>query len=125
MGSAKNVVWIVVLLALIVGAVVFGISRMRRGDVAPPERVTRQPIEMIDIETLELITQSLSEWDDSGHEGVYFKNPKTGKYTMTLPKACRSCGQKIPLPAPPGELAPGEIPLPSAPYVCPRCGGRP
>ena len=127
MASAKNVVWIVVLVALIVGAVVFGISRTRRGEMKMPETFAGRPLEMIDVETLELITQSASEWNEGGHEGVYFENPQTGRYTMTPPQVCKSCGEKIPAPPPPEEASRGrgEIPVPSAPYACPRCGGRP
>ena len=120
MGSVKNIVWIVILLALIVGAVVFGISRTRRGETKMREKGAAQPMELIDVETLELITQPLNKWESNGKAPERFKNPKTGKYTMTYPMRCRLCGEKIPLPDNPEAYT--AIGGTAPEYVCTRCG---
>jgi len=128
MASAKKVVWVVVLLVILVGAVVFCISRLRRGTPKMPEKITGKPLELIDTETLELITRSVAEWDKGGRKGVYFKNPKTGKFTMSPAMTCPHCGQKIPIPewmlAGAGPGRPGSTGGGPAghEFKCPRCG---
>ena len=133
MATAKNVVWIVVLLAIIASAIVFGIKASRKGPIEPTDWVLAQPAEKIDSETLEVMKKSLGEWEKLGSREGRYKNPDTGAYTMVPTMTCPACGEKIPSPffvisAPAGSgMSEGGTPAGEdreylAGYKCPRCG---
>jgi len=134
---AKKIVSIGILLLVIAGAVYYGVTKFGRPSAKPPKWVLARPLELIDCESLELITRSRGEWQALGQKDGKFKNPATGAYTMVVPIICASCGKKIP---------PAEMPeaLKARPedsseealaaladerrkirtkYRCPRCGG--
>ena len=111
-----KIVSIVALVIVIIGAIGFCVFRVKGKGKTAPSWVMDQPIEAIDTETMELITKSLGEWKSLGEKGGMYKNPSTGKYTMTVPMVCGSCGQKIPPPA--DAATPGAM----LKYKCPECG---
>ena len=105
--------------------------------VTPPnesEWVWTSKVSKIDVKTLEVVEMTLREWhgkcapDKTGR----FKNPKTGKCTMTDIMACAACGKQIPVP----QLPDSALNLPEREkaaamdkarqeYKCPRCGQSP
>ena len=92
----------IVIIALLIVVVVATVITARRvaSKPAPPSWVLDQKVQKIDFKSLELVTESLSDWsgkyapDASGR----FKNPKTGEYTVVDTMICKSCGERIPLP---------------------------
>jgi len=140
--NKKNILTIVGLLVVIIAAVTFIVVRMSgRGRPREPEAISREPLELIDTETLELMTKPMSEWRRLAVSPGVYKNPKTGRATMVVPFVCRACGQKIPHPAASATTTPGktvttptgqEIQLPGRidpsfmmNAKCPRCGKNP
>ena len=146
--EGKKIAVIVVLLAVVIGAVVFTVKRTTSGPQAP-SWVLDQVVQKIDIKTLELVKAPTRDWmgkyapDASG----YYKNPKTGEYTVAETMQCISCGQLIPVMQLPAELRGKPVartPMPGASadrqppgkggvdpeaimklqreYKCPRCG---
>jgi len=101
-----------------------------------PKRVLEAPVEKIDIQTLELVTQQWQVWQKLGQMDGRYKNPRTGKYMMVAPITCRACGEKMPEPEmPPRPEARGNPFDPEAQrkyeeqcrkillnHKCPKCG---
>jgi rRNA maturation protein Nop10 len=135
----KRKIWLLVIVAMLLVVAGFCWQRaMRRSK--PPEWVLAEPVEKIDAETLELMTLPRSKWDSLGEKLGWFKNPKTGKYTMAEPARCPHCGEMIPLPQVPkapqitaDDLKAGHVPPAAAAYLkemediwskykCPKCG---
>jgi len=130
MESAKKISVIVILLVVIIGAAIYGIKKLS-GRVVVPEEVRGRPVEMIDSETLEIITLSNGEWTALGKKDGAYKNPNTGTYTMVPPGICGACGEKIPFPRVPGigsadpavRMAAREQAMKMLKeHKCPRCG---
>jgi len=133
MEGGKKVLAVVVLLVVIVGAVGL-ILKNTKDRNAPPTPIMKQPIELIDAETGELMTRSLQEWKDGGMQENRYKNPNTGKYTMAEPIKCYSCSEVIPMPLLP-NVDPNTTPPEDMPRLsdertakknaarCPKCGG--
>jgi len=131
----KRSIWLLAgLLVIAAAVVVVGIKRSNLGTPKPPPWVDKQPAELIDIETLELITKSLGEWQELGMDHGKYKNPNTGRYTMVHPIRCPACGALIPGVERPPELQ-GDITdleavreieqaflRAKAEYKCPKCG---
>jgi len=102
----------------------------------PPKWVLETPVEKIDIQTLELVTQRWQEWQKLGQAHGKYKNPRTGKYSMVAAMTCRTCGEKIPEPTmPPRPKGRGNPFDPESRrkyeeqcknvrlnYKCPKCG---
>jgi len=139
--NRKKIMTIVGLLAVVVVAVVFAVKMTVRGRPKEPEAISKAPMELIDTETLELITKSNAEWRKlAAGPGVY-KNPKTGRATMVVPFVCHACGKKIPHPAAAATTSAGKtVTTPSGQKIqlpsrvdpsfmknakCPRCGKNP
>jgi len=127
MSSWKRIVVVVLLAAVISVAVVYTV-RSNFADPKPPPHIMNVLVERIDVNNLELITLSLSEWEDLGYRDGKYKNPNTGEYTMTMPIICRSCGAKIPPldmaePDWADEAASRAYMEAKRAYRCPRCGG--
>jgi hypothetical protein len=128
MEGSKKVAVAVILLALIVGAVVFIVKR-QTAQVQPPERVLNQPVKMIDESTLEVMTKTFGEWDKLGRKSEGYKNPKTGTYTMVPARTCPHCGKDVPIPYP---IMPSAEDLKKDPGAmarrpdikCPGCGAE-
>jgi len=76
----------------------------------------------IDSKSLELITQTIGEWQKLGREDGKYKNPKTGEYTMVSVMECASCGAKIPRPEMSGMKEEERFRI-LKDYQCPKCGG--
>jgi len=113
MEGGKKVAVVVVLLLVIIAAVAFVINRLGGGGVKVPESVANPKVEMIDIETLEIITRTAKEWKSLGAKNKLFKNPKTGKYTMAPVAVCSACNEKVPdpsymFPTAPTRIKPGQ-----------------
>jgi len=118
------------LVVVILGAFVLGIRQYRKSRVAP-DWVTEKMVELIDKETAEVISRPLGEWGKLGTKDGYFKNPNTGRFTMTTPVTCMSCGEIV--VGPPNMSIPSGVKDPDAlleqrkqewKNVCPKCGGR-
>ena len=127
MGSTKNIIVVSLLVAVIAVAVAYMMKSNFAGPKAPPH-IQGVGVERVDVNSAELITRSLSEWDDLGYRDGKYKNPNTGEYTMTVPIICRSCEAKIP---PVNMAEPDETDKEASrayeeakqAYRCPRCGG--
>ena len=120
MKSVKQVALGVILVIISVGAITFGVISLRKGK-AMPEWVKDSPIEKIDQTTFNVVEKPYREWKDLGEKDGKYKNPSTGKYTMTDIMTCAACGEKVPQPDFPKGTIPGEI---LDAYVCPKCGKR-
>jgi len=132
MGEWKKPVSIIVLLIVIAGAITFIVKRVGRPKVVMPERVKQMPMKRIDCETLEIIELSTKEWMKLGPNKDYrWKNPKTGKYTMTMLATCVACGKTIPMFFPDFEkmndpkTRSKEVQDFLQRYSCPHCGACP
>jgi len=116
--STGKIIGIVVLVAVIVGAIVYTV---RRGGAAkPPERVLKAEVKLIGVkEPFEIKTitveqkQNLARDEATGYykiDGALWADPHT----------CVSCGAQIPAVAiKPGTEKPGQL---MTAYVCPKCG---
>ena len=133
MEGGKKLLLVLVLLALIAGGIVLTVKRSRTRS-QPPREVGEKVVEMIDSESLELISLPWKEWRDSGREGGMYMNPNTQKYTMGMPAECPHCGVKnAPIPPPPSaeEIDPDEADRLRIKYdaacmnqKCTKCGKR-
>ena len=131
MGDVKRVIAAAALIIVIVVAGVFIAKRMI-GARRPPEWARQLTVERIDNKTLETVTLTLGEWERLGYnEAGLYKNPNTGKYTMTIPMVCPSCHAKIPsFPrftagkrASEEEVQAREAAIRE--FKCPKCGANP
>lgn len=115
--DTKKTVWVVVLVVVIILAVAL-IARKSGigGSVRPGADVLSQTQERIDINSGELVTKSLGEWENLGEKEGKYKNPTSGEYTMVNAIVCKACGQKI---ASPTALGKGAM------TPCSKCGGNP
>jgi len=131
LAGSKKVILVVLLAAVIGGALWFALSRsvLRRG-ATPPARYLALPVAKIDEKTLQVITKTLGEWQKIGQRNGRYRNPETGEYTMLDVTVCQYCGGKIPIP-PQTHVAPQssggngspEIPVETQQIVrCPLCG---
>ena len=134
----KRVGLVVGLVVVIVIAAVITATRTKSsGTSAGVEKAMSQAdavkVDRIDSKTYEIITEPAGVWktkyapDASG----YYKNPKTGEYTMADIITCFSCGEKIPAPILPpitgksmkdrmeGAAAQAQV---MRDYRCPKCG---
>ena len=80
MSGWKRIVVAVLLVAVISVAFVYTF-RSKFGRPKPPPHITGVPLERVDVNSAELITRSLGEWDDLGYRDGKYKNPNTGQYT--------------------------------------------
>ena len=141
MMGAKKIISAAGLLAVIAAAVVFVITRMDIGGPKPPEFYYTELVQKIDLESKETFTLTRAEWEKRRlKDGVKFKNPKTGEYTVVSAIKCPGCGKLIPsiehlLPArkidstaPDFEEARRVLDLEkdkiTSEYKCPECGMR-
>jgi len=93
---------VAVLVLLIIGAVAAVLYAVRRSDIGGPKKpewYRDRPVEKIDMESMELMTKPMSEWESLGHENQRYKNPGTGKYTMVPAIPDPATGKKVPVPA--------------------------
>jgi len=104
MEGGKKLLLVIVCLAVIAGGIVLTVRRTRAGK-QPPKELGERMVEMIDSESLDVISRSWKEWRDDGREGGMFMNPNTKKHTMVTPLECPFCGAKTPSIAPP-EMSP-------------------
>ena len=95
MEGGKKIAVIVILLALIVGAIVFT-AKKRSGAATAPSAVRGRPIEKIDSETGEIASMSWAEWNKQGGKDGLFKNPTTGEFTMDTITVDPETGEKVP-----------------------------
>ena len=120
MEGTKGIVVVLVVLAAAVGAIIFGITRMRKSEEAPTWMDT-QPAQKIDVETYKMMTKTNAEWKKLGQQNGKYLNPKTGKYNMVRSKRCASCRERIPVPDGVNldRLTHDDIDN----TMCPLCGG--
>lgn len=118
MNYAKKVVLAVILLAIAVVAVIFGLRHMRTGAEKPPTWLEAQIVERIDEKTLTVVSKSNKEWEQLGRENGRYKNPESGEYSMVSVGLCGACGGKIPQP-------PVADPSILVNTRCPLCGKNP
>ena len=133
--EGKKIVVFLALIAVIIVAAVITVKRSR-GSPQQPSWVMEQPVEKIDIKSLEVFKESLADWNGkySPDAAGRFKNPKTGEHSIVGSMTCRACGQPIPIPQLPAELQ-GKVVDPlvmqgyldkwQKEYTCPRCGKNP
>jgi len=124
--GAKNIAAIVVLIAVIVGALYF-VAKKVGGGTKPPPKVFQTPVELMDTDSSELITKTAQEWEDLGKKDGAYKNPNTSKYTMVHFRACAACQVNIPVETPPADAhkTPGGFERWEATLKCPKCGKSP
>ena len=122
MAVQKNVVLSIGLLVVILFGVLLVGRRLTKGPPPPPESVTGREIVHIDKDSFQIITKTWTEWQDLGRQGPYYKNPETGKYTMTTIVICPMCLQKIPYPPHTEEEEEDEAAA-MKPWIveCPKC----
>lgn len=120
MKSAKQFALAAVLVLISIAAVMYGLRALRQGK-AMPKWVRETPTEKIDAATFEVMTKPLQEWEDLGKMDGKYKNPSTGKYTMTDIMTCAGCGEVVPQPDFPKGTIPGAV---LNAYICPKCGKR-
>jgi DNA-directed RNA polymerase subunit RPC12/RpoP len=136
----KKIGVVVALVVVIVIAAVLTAKRSKGTGAAAANTglaaVSSEKIRMIDKNTFEIFTETAADWhgkyapDASG----YYKNPRTGEYTVTSIIKCASCGAEIPAPYIPPELQTTRKPEPDRlkameeiaeirrNYKCPKCG---
>jgi len=125
---------VAIVLVVVIGVAASIIKRSTGGSAKPPRHVFEREVEKIDKETGELITLQLVEWQDIGpnDKGLY-KNPNTKKFTMTTPRTCGSCNEKIAGPDLPrvsmddpeaAMAAESEHRKILQEYVCPKCSKK-
>jgi rRNA maturation protein Nop10 len=123
MERSKQIVIGAVLIVVAIIAVVITVKRTT-GGVQPPSWVLDQQVEKMDIKSMEVLKASLRDWmgkyapDASG----YWKNPKTGQYTMANVITCSSCGARIPGVQMPKGATPEAAEKLQGEYKCPKCG---
>ena len=138
--NIKQIALIVLLIVVIFVAALIAVKRTHSGMEPVAMAFTDLKETKIDMKSLELFTETISEW-----EGKYapdasgcYKNPKTGTYTVVKTMKCAYCGEVIPEPQLPPELViktpPGKRgSMPSRAilkkiadfqlkYICPKCG---
>ena len=108
---------IVILLGVIVGGAIFGITRLRHGTPKPSDWAMSVPRSLMDDKTFVIVTKTRAEWERLGHKGLRYKNPESGEYTVADIIPCASCEEHI--PAPP-DMSKETMET----YMCPKCGGR-
>ena len=95
--EGKRIIYTAVLVALIIVTAIVCYHRLGGGQ-AIPERILKEPMSKMDTKTMEIVTLSREDWqgkykpDASG----YYKNPKTGEYTMAEIITCARCGKQVP-----------------------------
>jgi len=126
MKASHKVLLAVVLVALAVVAVVFGV-RNRQIPEAPPE-VLAVTSRLVDEVTLEVVEMTQAERMKLGTKGGKVKNAKTGNYTLCPVMKCSECGAEIPGPV----MDPAQMNKPAAvimeemsQFKCPKCGKHP
>ena len=119
-----KIVGIIVLVIVIVAGAWITIERMK-GTPKAPDYVLKRPIDRIDEKSLEVITQTIGQWEGLGQRAGKYKNPKTGAYTMVNVMTCRSCGAKIPAVLIPDGTPPDQRDAMENSYLCPKCGKHP
>ena len=101
MKTRKKILAAVLLIAVIAaaGLVILKGAGLLGGAPRPPDYVLARPMEMMDRNSMELMTKTRGQWEDLGKDEMgWYKNPKTGEYTMKPPLICASCRKKIPHP---------------------------
>ena len=86
--------------------------------------------------SMEGVTLTVGEIRKLRQKDGYYRNPKTGTYTLTSVRPCASCGEAIPAPVPPPSLRQDDFKgVPTvvnqielrkweAEQKCPRCGNN-
>jgi len=122
--SVKKALAIVVLIAIALGSVIWGVARLRP-DTSEPQWLLDKPVEMIDPSSGIIYTKSRGEWEKLKNRDGYFKNPDTGEYTLRKVIVCVWCGERIPAPPFPSKetKAKGEAAAMAEikQYRCPKC----
>ena len=125
------------LVVVILICAIFAIKRVSPGIPDPPERVLAIRLNLMDKDTMEVVTLTVGEMRKLQQKDGYFRNAKTGNYTLTIAMRCVSCGQEIPAPVPPPSLREDYFKgVPTvvdqmerrkweAEQTCPKCGGNP
>ena len=132
MSTGRKVLISIALVAFIVVVVVF-IAKSATHSSAPPQSVMKEAVEFVDENSQELVTLTRSEM--AGREGKdgYYKNPKTGEYTLRRAIVCVACKAKIAspvMPSLPEKFISNEdnmerrekIQAIRSSFKCPKCG---
>ena len=122
MSGGKSIAIGVMAVAVTVVALGLIVRRVTRGTPKEPGWLGGQMEERIDRETFEVVIKTREQWQKIGHNSTHFRNPRTGKYTMTLPIICASCGAKI--PGPDYGPTPGNEAAIQQAHMCPKCQKR-
>ena len=134
MEGAKKAVFVIILIAVIVGGIVFAVRRSGRGTAKLPPHLAGKKVEKIDSKTGELITKTQGEWNKLRRDnfGGVWKNPETGEYTVVGVIVCPHCGEKIPERLrtveqvnDPASVSPEALRAANLLYKCPKCGKCP
>ena len=93
---------------------------------AVAQKIAEQIMGKIDEKTLEVTTLKIGEWDRLGHDARgYYKNMKTGAFTMVPLMVCGACGAKIPMPELLLANPPADVAAARKAAKCPKCGKNP
>jgi len=129
MGNTKQIAIIAGSVIVIVLAGIFIVKRVSPGIPKMSDKTLAQVIMKVDMKTGEIFELSLGEWQKLGRDkDGYYKNPKTGEYTICYPTRCESCGEWTAGPSVRGmseeerrNHPPGPPPMDTS-YICPKCG---
>ena len=118
MTGIRRTLTAIALAIVIVGVVGFTIWRTWIKGPTVPEFVRLEGIELIDKDSLELITETREYWKRHGAREGLCRNPNTGDYTMAPAIYCPACHEKIPFPIAEALADPSL----NIDFTCPRCG---
>lgn len=133
MEGGKKIIAAVVLVVVIVVVLVLVLRSQSVGVLGgprPPAWVLDQQVEKIDMESLDVVTKKLREWESLGHDKMGRYKGAKGKFTMVSPMTCEACKVKIPVPDMPTGTAdkpatPEEMMAAQKAAKCPKCGKNP
>jgi len=126
MHAVKKIILLVALIVAIAIAIFFAVkSALRMERPTRPDWSMRQPVELIDKDSFEVVTMTDGERLKLPKQNGYYKNPKTGTYTLTRCVRCANCGEKVPMPPVPEDMLARhnleEIGTWAAKQICPKC----
>jgi hypothetical protein len=114
----RSTIIAVVLVTVIVGAVVFAVTRTR-GTAKITSKAGQQAFTVVNVETMQTASISLADWESwkNDKDTGYKISPKGQKFTSRV-VSCWNCGEKI--PAEPRKYGQEEDDA-RREYLCPKC----
>ena len=110
--DAKKIFIAAVCVVVIVIALIFTVSKQKTSKVAPDE-ILDAPRYVINVETMEVFTLPIREWEKLGENSLTGYRAYRGA-DIAMVSVCPNCNK--PIPHPPIDQEP--------PYTCPRCQSK-